>query len=128
MAFAGLLGAGFAGVLSIPLLAFLGFLGAMGTVGFSVAAPALVPSLVPAHLFGAANGRLELARSVAFAAGPALAGALVAWAGAPPAFVLAGMLSASALLLLWSLPEPARRGTASRRHPLSELKEGAALV
>ena len=48
----------------------------------SVAAPALVPALVPRAALAAANGRLELARSVAYAAGPALAGALVGWAGA----------------------------------------------
>ena len=128
LAFVGLLLASLTGQLSMALLALLGFLGATGTVGFSVAAPALVPSLVPRELLGAANGRLELARSVAFAAGPALAGALVAWAGASPAFVLAAMLSASALALLLALPEPASAALAARRHPLTELKEGAALV
>jgi len=35
------------GLLSVPLLAVLGFLAATGTVAFSVAAPALVPALVP---------------------------------------------------------------------------------
>lgn len=128
LAFVALLVAGALGQLSIPLLAVLGFLGATGTVGFSVAAPALVPSLVPRQALGAANGRLELARSAAFAAGPALAGALVAWAGATPAFVLAAVLSAAALVLLLGLPEPAPVALAPRRHPLVELKEGAALV
>ncbi len=113
--------------ISLPLLAVLGFIGAAGTVGFSVAAPALVPSLVPRNALAAANGRLELARSVAFAAGPALAGALVSWAGAAPAFALAAMLSVAALALLWRLPEPAR-ALASQRHPWIELKEGAAFV
>ena len=70
LAFVGLLLASLTDQVSIALLALLGFLGATGTVGFSVAAPALVPSLVPRELLGAANGRLELARSVAFAAGP----------------------------------------------------------
>ena len=128
LAFVGLLLASLTDQRSIALLALLGFLGATGTVGFSVAAPALVPSLVPREMLGAANGRLELARSVAFAAGPALAGALVAWAGASPAFVLAAMLSASALVLLLALPEPAAAALAPRRHPLTELKEGAGLV
>jgi predicted MFS family arabinose efflux permease len=128
VAFLGLLVAGWLGLLSIPLLAVLGFLGAAGTVGFSVAAPALVPALVPRELLAAANGRLELARSVAFAAGPALAGALVAWAGATPAFVLAALLSGSALVLLLGLPEPPRAVLAPRRHPMTELREGAALV
>lgn len=74
--------------LSIALLAMLGFVGAVGTVAFSVAAPALVPARVPREQLAAANGRLDLARSMAFAAGPALAGALVSWAGASGAFVL----------------------------------------
>ena len=124
----GLIAAVVSGLLSIPVLAVLGFIGAAGTVGFSVAAPALVPALVPREALAAANGRLELARSMAFAAGPALAGALVSWAGAAPAFVLAAMLSASALVLLLALPEPVRAQLAPRRHPATELKEGAAMV
>ncbi|MEQ1804930.1 MAG: MFS transporter [Burkholderiaceae bacterium] len=115
------------GQLSLALLALLGFVGAAGTVGFSVAAPALVPTLVPNGLLGAANSRLELARSVAFAAGPALAGALVAWTGAASAFVLAAVLSAAAVALLLRLPE-APRGAARERHVLDELREGARLV
>ncbi len=113
--------------LSIGLLAALGFLGAIGTVGFSVAAPALVPSLVPRERLAQANGRLELARSAAFAAGPALGGALVAWAGASAAFVLAAVLSASALGLLWQLVEPPRAAVVPR-HPWLELRDGARLV
>ena len=115
------------GWLSIGVLAALGFAGAVGTVGFSVAAPALVPSLVPRDALGQANGRLELARSAAFAAGPALGGALVAWAGAPAAFVLAALLSGSAIAILWRIAEPARQPLAAR-HPWTELKEGASLV
>ena len=115
------------GRLSIALLAALGFAGASGTVGFSVAAPALVPALVPRDRLGAANSRLELARSAAFAAGPALAGALVSWAGASAAFVLATVLSAAAVALLLRLPEP-DRSVAPARHPWLELKEGAGLV
>jgi predicted MFS family arabinose efflux permease len=115
------------GQLSIAGLAILGFAGAVGTVGFSVAAPALVPALVPRELLGRANGRLELARSAAFAGGPALAGALVAWAGASAAFVIAAVLSASAVALLWGLSEPAR-AAAPARHPLLEIRDGAQFV
>jgi predicted MFS family arabinose efflux permease len=115
------------GQLSIAGLGLLGFLGAVGTVGFSVAAPALVPALVSRDLLARANGRLELARSAAFAAGPALAGALVAWAGAPVAFVLAAVLSVSAVGLLWRLSEPQRPAIAPR-HPLLEIRDGAQLV
>ncbi|MGJ7615246.1 MULTISPECIES: MFS transporter [unclassified Variovorax] len=113
--------------LGIGWLAVLGFLGAVGTVGFSVAAPALVPSLVHRESLAAANGRLELARSAAFTAGPALAGALVAWAGAPAAFVLAAVLSVAAVGLLWRLAE-APRAPATGRHPLVELRDGAQFV
>ena len=123
----GLLLAITSGRLSIPLLAVLGFIGAAGTVGFSVAAPALVPALVPRSLLAAANGRLELARSAAFAAGPALAGALVAWAGGSAAFLLATVLSVLAVLLLLQLQEPART-PAPARHPMLELQDGARLV
>ena len=123
----GLLVAVLAGQLSLPLLAVLGFVGAVGTVGYSVAAPALLPALVPAAALAQANSRLELARSAAFAAGPALAGALVAWAGASAAFVLAAMLSAAAVALLLRLHEPQRAPTAPR-HPMLELRDGARLV
>lgn len=122
-----LLAAVLTGRLSIEWLAVLGFAGAVGTVGFSVAAPALVPALVPREALAAANGRLELARSAAFAAGPALAGALVSWAGAPAAFVLAAVLSGSAVALLLRLVEPVRPQPASR-HPLLEIQDGARFV
>ncbi len=112
------------GWLSIPVLAVLGFAAATGTVAFSVAAPALVPALVPRDALAAANGRLELARSLAFAGGPALAGALVGWAGTSPAFVLAGALSGVAVLLLIGVPEPPRPALPPR-HFLGDLREGA---
>lgn len=114
-------------VLTIKWLAFLGFLGAIGTVGFSVAAPALVPALVPRESLALANSRLELARSAAFTAGPALAGALVSWAGASAAFTLAAVLSTSAIVLLRRLSEPAR-ASLPRRHPLVDVREGASFV
>ncbi|MBC9208595.1 MFS transporter [Roseomonas aerophila] len=115
------------GALNLPLLAALGFVGAIGTVAYSVAAPALVPSLVRRDQLATANRWLELARSIAFAAGPALGGALVGWTGASAAYVLATALSLLAALTLARLPEsqaPAR----PRRHPLDELREGARFV
>ncbi|MEJ8845363.1 MFS transporter [Variovorax rhizosphaerae] len=113
--------------LTIEWLAALGFLGAIGTVGFSVAAPALVPSLVPREVLALANARLELARSGAFTAGPAIAGALVFWAGASAAFTLGAVLSASAIVLLWRVSEP-HRAMPLKRHPLLEIREGAGFV
>ena len=78
--------------LTLPLLALSGFIAVCGTVAYSVAVPALVPSLVPPQQLPAANARIELARTIAFASGPALGGALVGWLGAAPAFGFAAAL------------------------------------
>jgi predicted MFS family arabinose efflux permease len=115
------------GVLTLPLLAGFGFVAVCGTVAYSVAAPALVPSLVSADLLPAANARIELARTIAFASGPALGGVLVGWVGAAPAFEFAAALSVLAVVLLSGIYEPTR-APAPRRHPLQEIKEGAVFV
>ncbi len=115
------------GWLTLPLLSLLGFIAVCGTVVYSVAAPALVPSLVGPQLLPAANARIELARTVAFASGPALGGVLVGWIGAAPAFGVAAVLSAIAVVLLSGIHEPAR-DVSAQRHPLQEIKEGVAFV
>src|SRR3981189_3416811 len=74
------------GWMTLPLLALLGLAAVCGTVAYSVAAPALVPSLVTSEQLPAANARIELARTIAFAAGPALGGVLVGGSGAAHAF------------------------------------------
>ena len=127
VALAAVLGLLWLGWLSLPLLAFLGFVAVCGTVVYSVAAPALVPSLVSAEQLPAANARIELARTVAFASGPALGGVLVGWVGAAVAFGFAAALSAVAVVLLSGIYEPARNAVA-RRHPLQDIKEGASFV
>jgi len=113
--------------LTLPLLALLGFVAVCGTVAYSVAAPALVPSLVAPELLPAANARIELARTIAFASGPALGGVLVGWLGAAPAFGFAAALSIVAVVLLSGIYEPARP-PAAQRHPLQDIREGAAFV
>src|SRR5579872_7389452 len=115
------------GLLTLPWLAALGFAAVCGTVVYSVAAPALVPSLVTPDLLPAANARIELARTVAFASGPALGGVLVGWVGAGPAFGFAAALSAIAVVLLAGLYEPARQAP-PRRHPLQDIREGLSFV
>ncbi len=114
-------------LLTLPLLALLGFVGACGTVAYSVTTPALVPSLVGARALPRANARIELARTSAFAAGPALGGALVGWMGATPSFACAAGLSLCAVILLAGVAEPPRP-VASRRRLLHELREGAGFV
>jgi predicted MFS family arabinose efflux permease len=116
-----------AGWLNLPVLALLGAMAAAGTVVFSVAAPAMVPALVPRPALAAANARLELARSLAFASGPGLAGALVALSGAGPAFALAAALSLAACALLAGVREPAHT-PAPRRTVRIELAEGLGFV
>ena len=115
------------GELTLPLLCLLGFIAVCGTVAYSVAAPALVPSLVTPQLLPAANARVELARTIAFASGPALGGVLVGWVGAAPAFGFAAALSVIAVVLLSGIYEPVREA-APRRHPLQDIREGASFV
>jgi predicted MFS family arabinose efflux permease len=114
-------------LLTLPLLALLGFIAVCGTVVYSVATPSLVPSLVPPQSLPAANARIELARTIAFASGPALGGVLVGWVGAAPAFGFAAALSIIAVVLLAGIFEPVRQ-LPPRRHPMQEIKEGAAFV
>jgi predicted MFS family arabinose efflux permease len=114
-------------LLTLPLLALAGFIAVCGTVTYSVAAPALVPSLVAARDLPAANARIELARTVAFAGGPAIGGFLVGWFGAAPAFGFAVALSVIAVVLLAGVCEP-KRMLAPPRHPLTEIREGAVFV
>ncbi|MEX3974849.1 MFS transporter [Paraburkholderia caribensis] len=113
--------------LTLPLLAVLGFLAATGTVAYSVAAPALVPALVSRAALPVANGRIELARSVAYSAGPALGGLLVGGIGAGWAYGCAAALSTLAAALLAGLHEPPRVTTATR-HFMVELRDGARFV
>jgi predicted MFS family arabinose efflux permease len=115
------------GALTLPLLAALGFAAVCGTVVYSVAAPSLVPSLVPAALLSAANARIELARTIAFASGPALGGVLVGWLGAAPAFGIAAALSVMAVVLLAGIHEPVR-AQVLRRRPMQDIAEGLAFV
>lgn len=114
-------------LLTLNLLALIGFVAVCGTVVYSVAAPSLVPSLVPPPSLPAANARIELARTLAFAGGPAVGGVLVGWVGGAPAFGFAAVLSIIAVVLLAGIYEPARE-SAPRRHPLREVKEGAEFV
>ena len=114
-------------VLELTPLALLAFVGACGTVLYSVVAPALVPSLVVPAQLGLANSRLELARTVAFASGPALAGALIGFVEPSLAFWLATLLSLSACALLARLPQaPACERRAASA--MASLREGIRFV
>lgn len=122
-----LLALAYIGSLTVPLLTALGFVGACGTVAYSVAAPALVPALVPSGALAIANARIELARTLAFAGGPALAGALIAWTGGATAFGVAAALSTCAVCLLAGLREPVHAAGA-KHDAFQEIREGAGFV
>jgi len=113
--------------LSWPLLAFLGFIGVCGTVLFSVAAPATVPALVPAHLLSTANARIELARTTALTAGPAIGGLLISGTGAGGAFGLAAGLSMLAVVSLARIAKPVQVVRKPRK-PVQEIRDGVAFV
>ncbi|MGB3866062.1 MAG: MFS transporter, partial [Xanthobacteraceae bacterium] len=113
--------------LTLATLAAFGFAAVCGTVVYSVAAPSLIPSLVAPKMLAAANARIELARTIAFASGPALGGLLVGWTGGATAFAAAALLSMIAVVLLAGIFEPPR-APMMRRRPLDDIKEGAAFV
>jgi predicted MFS family arabinose efflux permease len=115
------------GALTLPLLALLGFIGACGTVAYSVSAPALVPGVVPATALSAANARIEVARTSALAAGPALGGLLVEWLGCGAAIAAAAGLSVVAAGLLVGIEEPSRPAS-PRRDVWRDMRDGAAFV
>lgn len=113
--------------LDLVRLAVLGFVSVCGTVVFSVAAPALVPALVTGERLPLANARLELARTLAFAGGPALGGLLVGATGGGAAFAAAACASLAAALLLARIDEPAP-SPAPDRSPLRDMRDGIAFV
>ncbi|SQI43754.1 enterobactin exporter EntS [Leminorella richardii] len=115
------------GTITLPLLVVLGFFGAVGTVCYNVAAPAYVPTLIPKDELVSANRWLELARSVAYTAGPAIGGFTVGYMGAPVAYVLATTLSILAFILLMSLPEEVKI-PGVKKHLFHDLAEGASFI
>jgi len=122
-----LLGLVISGHLTLVMLGLLGFLGATGTVVYSVTAPALVPTLVNREQLGLANRWLELARSTAFAAGPAAGGTIVGWIGVSTAYMFSAVVSLSAVVLLTQLQTPAV-ARPLRKSVFRDLHEGWSFV
>ena len=114
------------GALTLHLMGAIGFVAVCGTIAFSVAAPSIIPALVPPSALPVANARIELARTAAFTAGPALGGILVGWTGGETAFAFAAVLSVLAVVLLAGLHEPPRQIV--KRHIVHDIIEGAAFV
>ena len=113
----------FSGSLSINKIALFGFFIAMGTVIYSVASPALVASFVIKEQLINANRSIEIAKSVAFTAGPALGGILASYLSGGLAFILAFLLSIVSAVFLICLPkEPLLEK--SGRNIIQELCDG----
>ena len=113
----------FSGSLSINKIALFGFFIAMGTVIYSVASPALVASFVIKEQLINANRSIEIAKSVAFTAGPALGGILASYLSGGLAFILAFLLSIVSAVFLICLPkEPLIEK--SGRNVIQELCDG----
>ena len=113
----------FSGSLSLPILAALGFIGAAGTVAYNVTSPGVIPLLVQNKAWlPVANSRLELARSIAFTAGPSLAGLLYSAWGGSISYAIALILSLGAASLVAQVPLTS--APAKTRALLTELREG----
>lgn len=113
--------------LTLVTLGALGFAIATGTVVFSVAAPSLVATLVESGDLLAANRRLEIARSIAYTAGPSVGGILAGWGSGRVAFLAAFVLSLASACFMGRLPREARRAR-SGRHLAQELADGLRFI
>ncbi|WP_063750793.1 MFS transporter [Paraburkholderia nodosa] len=114
-------------VLSLYTLGSLGFAIATGTVVFSVTAPSLVAAMVETGDLLAANRRLEIARSIAYTAGPSVGGIFAGWASGVFAFLAAFALSLASAWCLARLPAEAPRSR-SRRALARELFDGVQFI
>ncbi|MCP3706302.1 MFS transporter [Paraburkholderia sp. CNPSo 3274] len=114
-------------VLSLYTLGSLGVAIATGTVVFSVSAPSLVAAMVETGDLLAANRRLEIARSIAYTAGPSVGGIFAGWASGVFAFLAAFALSLASAWFLARLPAEAPRPR-SRRALARELFDGVQFI
>lgn len=94
----------FAGLMSVPLLAaFMALFGLLSLMNDAVH-QSFVPQLVPAPLLPRAWARLEQSSSAAQTAGPAAAGVLVSWVGAPLAVLVDALSYLASAALTATLP------------------------
>lgn len=113
--------------LTFEALLIVGFVGAIGTLGASVAIPSAVPQLVARDRLVNANQWLELGRSIAFISGPVIAGAIVSFAGAETAFVVATVACSAAVAMLARI-DIARTPPTSSRRIFVEIADGMRFV
>ncbi|MBI3972549.1 MAG: MFS transporter [Chloroflexi bacterium] len=118
------------GMLRIELLYVVARLVGVLTVFFDVAYLAYFPSLVPRDALTEGNNKLEVSRSFAGTAGPALTGALVQLVTAPVAMVVdaASFVVSAASVSLIRTPEPLPAAPARGRSVWRDVGEGLRIV
>ncbi|MEU8973390.1 MFS transporter [Streptomyces monashensis] len=116
-------------LLTIEWLCTAALLHGLLTVFFDVAYVSYLPHLVGRDNLVEGNARLSAVRSVTGIGGPALAGPLVGWAGAPAALLAssAGM-AASGLLATGIRRREERPEAGGRRHLARDIREGLTFV
>ncbi|WP_026923909.1 MFS transporter [Glycomyces arizonensis] len=118
-----------ADVLTIWQLYAVAFVSGVFTVFFDVAYQSYLPSLVGREKLIEGNAKLETVRSTAHLSGPALAGQLIGWLGAPIAlFVDAVTMGASALFVTRIRRREPRPEVEHGSKITSEVREGLAFV
>jgi len=117
-------------LLYIEQLYLIAFLAGILTVFFDVAYQAFLPSLVRRDQLLEGNSKLEVSNSVAFVAGPGLAGGLVQLLTAAGAIALDAVSYLLSALFLSSIrtPEPVAVATRERRGVRAEIAEGLRVV
>ncbi len=120
------------GWLSMPLLYVVALVTGVFTVFFEIAYQSYLPALIPRPRLVEGNSKLEVSRSVAQVAGPAIAGLLLQIVAAARAIAVDAAPFGVPVLSLWAIrrPEPAPApGTASGRSGFwLEMREGIRVV
>ncbi|MFN8621962.1 MAG: MFS transporter [Chloroflexota bacterium] len=94
------------GVLSVPQLLVVGFVNGTLTVFFDVAYQSYLPSIVERDRILEGNSKLEVTRTLAQSAGPALAGGLIGLVTAPVAIVMDAISFLGSGLFVWLIRRP----------------------
>lgn len=118
-----------ADLLSVPVLAGLMVVFGLLSLFNDAAHQSFLPRLLPRDALSRANARLEQSSAVAQTSGPAIAGGLVAWLGAPVAVLVDAVSYLVSGLLLAATPVHDPRPERAARVSLGrEMREGLAWV
>lgn len=115
---------------ALPILVILVAANATLAATLRPAGRSAIPALVPPDQLAAANATLATGANLGFAIGPAIGGALVAWAGVPAALIVDVTTSVAAMVALCflrPLPPPTNEQH-GRARLLSDTREGLVYV